>query len=67
VGQRRLLIKQALSVKTQNIGNNNDSYDRESSVSGVNEHLEIIPQEPKVTDKKFIEELSGDNIERLNL
>lgn len=28
---------------------------------------EVVPQEPKLSDKKFIEELSADNIERLNL
>lgn len=27
----------------------------------------MIPEEPKHTDKKFIEELSAENIEKLNL
>jgi hypothetical protein len=32
-----------------------------------NEDLVVVPIEPKVTDKKFIEELSSENIEALAL
>lgn len=43
------------------------SDDSSADYQDYQEVDEVIPQEPNKSDKKFIEELSGDNIERLNL
>ena len=75
LGQRRVLVKPAEEAQQEEsplqVLDSDDSESRHLlSQLDAEEYLaqeEVIPEEPKESDKKFIQELSAENIRQLNL
>ena len=64
---QRTLQNINLKVDTDLLDTNDAKENLERTKEDKPEELLIVPTEPKISDKKFIEELSSENIEALAL